>query len=88
MRAQFTARPLTPEERQAADDETWALQDAEVQVSYRGQLVVPFARKIVAHGLNPEQVLEEAARVTGRKVEELPLVGIDDSLLDIPHLVM
>src|SRR5205085_1920291 len=85
VRAQFRIRPLTPEERQAADDETWALQDAEVQASYRGQFVVPFARKVIAHGLDAEQVLEEAARVTGRKVEELPLVGIADSLLDIPH---
>lgn len=85
LRAQFAIRPLTPEEQQAVDDETWALQDADVQARYRGQFVVPFAGKVVAHGFDAEQVLEEAARVTGRRVEDLSLVGIDDPLLDIPH---
>jgi hypothetical protein len=85
VRAQFVVRPLTPEEQQAADDETWALQDAEVQARYRGQFVVPFGRKIVAHGPEAERVLEEAARATGRRVEDLPLLGIDDPLLDLPH---
>jgi hypothetical protein len=85
VRAQLAVRSLTPEEQQAAEDETWALQDAEVQTTYRGQFVVPFARQVVAHGLDPEQVLEEAAQATGRRVDELPLVGIDDPLRDIPH---
>jgi hypothetical protein len=30
-------------------------------------------------------VLAEAARVTGRKPEDLPICGIDDPLLDVPH---
>jgi hypothetical protein len=85
VQAQFAVRPLTPQEQRAADDETWALKDAEVQATYRGQFVVPFERKIVAHGPDAEQVLAEAARATGRSVEELPLVGIDEPLLDISH---
>ena len=84
LRAQLAIRPLTPEEQQAADDETWALQDAGVQATYRGQFVVPFARQIVAHGFDPEQVLDEAVRATGRRVEDLPLLGIDEPLREIP----
>src|SRR5262245_45137651 len=60
VRAQFAVRPLTHAERQAADDETWALHDAEVQALYRGQFVVPYEGKVVAHGLDAEQVLQEA----------------------------
>jgi hypothetical protein len=61
----------------------WARHDADVQTKYMGQFIVPFQRQVVAHGTDLAQVLEEAARVTGRKPGELPVCGIDDPLQEI-----
>jgi hypothetical protein len=58
-----------------------ARRDPEVLARYVGKFVVPFDRKIVAHGMDAATVLEEAARITGRSIEELPLVGMIDPLL-------
>jgi len=77
--------PLTAEERQQEEDVQWALHDPEVLASYTGEFVVPVERRIVAHGADIEAVLGEAARVTGRDPESLPICGIDDPLLDLPH---
>jgi hypothetical protein len=77
--------PLTPEERQQEEDVQWALHDPEVLANYSGEFVVPVDRRIVAHGADVELVLSEAARVTGRDPECLPICGIDDPLLDLPH---
>jgi hypothetical protein len=85
LRAQFTVEAITLEERQIDEDEDWALQDPEVQATYQGEFVVPYLRKIVVHGHNAAEVLQEAARITGRRVEDLPLVGIVSPLCDIPH---
>ena len=52
---------------------------------YFGEFVVPYQRKIVAHGTDAAVVLTEAAQITGRPVEELPLVGIIDPLMDMPR---
>jgi hypothetical protein len=52
---------------------------------YLGEFVVPYRREIVAHGTDAALVLAEAARITGRRVEDLPLVGVSDPLVDIPH---
>jgi hypothetical protein len=52
---------------------------------YLGEFVVPYCREIIAHGTDAAAVLAEAARITGRRVEELPLVGVIDPLLDVPH---
>jgi hypothetical protein len=70
---------------QATEDEAWASHDADVQISYRGQFVVPFRRRIIAHGADAAQVLKEAAQLTGCKIEDLPLVGIDNPLSDVSH---
>ena len=78
-------RPITPEERQQAEDARWATHDLEVLDKYMGQFVVPYRRQIVAHGYDVEAVLEEASRVTGLRPEELPICGIDDPLQDLPH---
>ena len=85
VRSQFTVQSLTAEECQTEEDSYWAQQDPDVQAAYAGEFVVPFERRIVAHGPDAAAVLREAARVTGRKAESLPLVGILDPLLDLPH---
>jgi hypothetical protein len=77
--------PLQPKEFQRLGDARWARQDPNVQAQYLGEFVVPFERRIVAHGTDAAAVLAEAARITGRPVEELPLVGVIDPLLDIPR---
>jgi hypothetical protein len=56
-----------------------------VLTNYPGEFVVPYERKIVAHGKDAAVVLAEAAQITGRPVEELPLVGVVDPLLDMPR---
>jgi hypothetical protein len=61
------------------------LHDHEVLSRYSGEFVVPYQHEIVAHGHSAAVVLAEAARITGRQAEELPLVGVIDPLLDIPH---
>src|SRR5262249_53702221 len=75
-------QPLSDEERQIDEDIRWAQQDAAVQATYRGEFVVPYCGQIVAHGREGSAVLAEAARVTGRTAEELPLIGVIDPLLD------
>lgn len=62
----------------------WAQHDPEVLANHIGEFVVPFDRRIVAHGRDMESVLEEAARVTGRDPDRLPICSIDDPLLDLP----
>jgi len=84
-RMQISMLPLQPREFQRLDDARWARQDPDVQAQYLGQFVVPFERKIIAHGMDASTVLAEAARITGRPVEELPLVGVIDPLLDMPR---
>jgi ABC-type cobalamin/Fe3+-siderophores transport system ATPase subunit len=76
---------LTAEERQQEEDVRWALHDPNVLANYVGEFVVPVDRRIVAHGQDIESVLTEAARLTGRNPERLPICGIDDPLLDLPH---
>ena len=71
-------------DRQQEDIE-WTSGDPDVQQKYVGQYVVPFERRIVAHGTDLEEVLREATRVTGRPADELPHCAILDSLEDIPH---
>jgi hypothetical protein len=84
LRAVFTVRPLRPDEIQRLEDIHWAQDDPEVQALYEGEFVVPYNRQIVSHGCEATQVLAEAARVTGRPVEELPLVGVISPLRDMP----
>ncbi|TSC58926.1 MAG: hypothetical protein Greene041619_304 [Candidatus Peregrinibacteria bacterium Greene0416_19] len=64
---------------------SWALGDQTVQVEFQGEFVVPYDRKIVAHGHDAAAVLAEAARVTGKRENELALVGIIDPLLEMPY---
>jgi hypothetical protein len=77
---------LQPAEFQRLEDARWARQDPDVMVQYLGEFVVPYQRKIVAHGRDAAVVLAEAAQITGRPPEELPLVGVVDPLLDMPRL--
>lgn len=85
LRAQFSVQPLPPEEFWRQEDARWASEDPDVLALYGGEFVVPYRRKIVAHGTDAAVVLAEAARVTGRQAEELPLVGVIGPLLEIPH---
>jgi hypothetical protein len=77
-------QPVSPEDLRRLEDARWAKHDADVLARYSGEFVVPYERKIVAHGTVASVVLAEAARITGRQAEELPLVGVIDPLLDIP----
>src|SRR5690349_17848139 len=74
LRAQRATRPLGAEECRRQDDAHWALEAPEVLSLYVGEFGVPYRREIVAHGTDAAAVLAEAARITGRRVEELPLV--------------
>ena len=85
LRAQFAVRPLPPAESQRQEDVRWAQHDPEVQARHRGEFVVPYRRQVVAHGTDAAVVLAQAARRTGRKAEELPLVGVIDPLWDMPR---
>ena len=76
---------LTPDQRRRLEDVAWAEEDLSVLAAYRGEFVVPYARQIVAHGHDIQAVLSDAARKTGRKLEELLVVGIDSPLQDVPH---
>ena len=49
----------------------------------RGEFVIPHVRRVVAHGQDLERVLAKAARATGMKPEELPVIAIDDSFPDV-----
>jgi len=82
-RAEFTVRPLRPEELRQQEDLRWASEDPQVSTLYRGEFVVPYQRRIVAHGTDGSAVLAEAVRITGLSVEELPLVGVVDPLLEM-----
>jgi hypothetical protein len=84
-RTQVSMVSLQPKELQRLEDARWARQDPDVLVQYLGEFVVPYERKIVAHGRDAAVVLAEAAQITGRPVEELPLVGVIDPLLDMPR---
>jgi hypothetical protein len=84
-RIHFSMQPLSPEECRRHEDAQWASHDPEVMSLYEGQFVVPYDRKIVAHGTDAARVLADAARITGRQADELPLIGVVDPLLDIPH---
>ena len=79
----MTMLPLEPKEFQRLEDARSARQDPDVRVQYLGEFVVPYQRKIVAHGKDATVVLAEAANITGRPAEELPLVGVVDPLLDM-----
>jgi hypothetical protein len=67
------------------EDLEWASNDPEVQRRYVGQYVVPFERRIVAHGTDLEQVLRDAVAVTGKLADELPDCAILDPLEEIPR---
>src|SRR5438034_10349023 len=80
-----TVKPLTAEQRRRLEDAAWAEEDPQVTATYQGEFVVPYDRRIVAHGRDVQVVLKEAAVKTGRKIEELLVVGIDAPLQDVPH---
>jgi hypothetical protein len=84
LRERRSTRPLSAEESRRHDDTRWALEAPEVLALYPGEFVVPYRREVVAHGTDAVAVLTEAARITGRGVEELPLVGVIDPLADVP----
>ena len=78
VREKFSMQPVRPEVVRQLADVRSAKQDPEVLARHRGEFVVPYGRKIVAHGKDASVVLAEAARITGRQVLELPLVGAVD----------
>jgi hypothetical protein len=85
LRARRSTRALSAEESLRQDDARWAMEAPEVLARYVGEFVVPYRREVVAHGTDAAAVLAEAARITGRRPEELALVGVIDPLLDVPQ---
>jgi hypothetical protein len=85
LRARRCTRPLSAEESLRQNDARWAMETPEVMARYVGEFVVSYRREVVAHGTDAAAVLDEAARVTGRRAEELPLVGVMDPLVDVPQ---
>jgi hypothetical protein len=83
LRSRFQVQPISQERREILQDILWAQQDPAVRALYEGEFVVPWKGKIIAHGDNAQAVLQEAAQITGRRVEDLPLVGVLDTLTDI-----
>ncbi len=77
-------RRTTQEERQVYEDACWALSDPEVRAVHQGRLVVPYHGRIVASGLDSLAVQEEAARETGTKLGDLPLISIVPLLQEMP----
>ena len=75
--------PLTSDEHRQFADIEWAQQDPDVLRQYKGEFVVPYMKQVVAHGQDIRAVLEQAAQKTGKTIEELPVIGIDDSLTDV-----
>jgi hypothetical protein len=76
-------QPLSAEHRRQFEDIDWAQHDPDVLDKYEGQFIVPFEKRVVAHGHDVATVLEEAARATGRDTQELPVVGINSLLQDV-----
>jgi hypothetical protein len=58
------------------DDIFWAQHDPSVEQHYAGQWVVPVQRRIVSHGTDLDAVLDEAARVTRRRRDEIVACAI------------
>ncbi len=85
LRARRSTRALSAEESLRQDDARWAREAPEVLARHVGEFVVPYRREVVAHGNDAAAVLAEAARVTGRRADELALVGVIDPLLDVPQ---
>ena len=84
MRKPITMQPVSPQDLMRIEDARWASHDPDVLAHYCGEFVVPYERKVVAHGTEASAVLAEAARITGWNADELPLVGVMDPLVDIP----
>src|SRR5207245_2319115 len=62
--------PLTDCERRLWLDIAWADQDEEVRAKYAGEWVAVFERRVLAHGQDRAQVLNEAAALTQMSKEE------------------
>ncbi len=79
------ARALTPLERQMCDDQDWAWEHHdELDRLYRGQYLLLWKKKVVAHGLDVDAMFLQAER-DGCPRSELVLFPIMDPFLDIPH---
>jgi hypothetical protein len=68
--------PMTHDEIQRSLDADWAKSDPEVERQFAGQWVVPFERRIVAHGIDLAKVLQEAERLTFLPQKRLVVCGV------------
>jgi hypothetical protein len=71
-----SSQSVPGEEQKRNEDAYWAQHDPQVEKQYGGQWVVPHERKIVAHGTDLTSVLQEAARLTNRRPDELVVCAI------------
>jgi hypothetical protein len=51
------------EDRERRRDAAWALRDPDVQRRYGGEWLVAYRRQVIAHGPDPDAVVEEANRL-------------------------
>ena len=84
LRARFTVRRATAAEVRRQADVRWARGETEVLDRYRGEFVVPYRGRIVAHGHDAAAVRASASRATGQPAEGFALVGIIDLLIEMP----
>jgi hypothetical protein len=82
IQAQRQYRPCTPEEAQQQEDIRWALRDDKVRAEYRGQIVVPYKRQIIAHGKDFAEVQQQLDQLMPGV--DLPLVSIVEPLMAVP----
>ena len=68
--------PVADQRQKRQEDVHWAQHDPQVENSYGGQWVVPYEGRIVAHGTNPQDVLQEASRITRLDVGDLLVCAI------------
>src|SRR5262245_53202013 len=79
------SEPMPSVDLERYRDADWALHDPEGQQSYRGQWVVAYERRILAHGPDAQAVVEQAARLVPGQAHRLVLCLPDDGADGLQH---
>jgi Family of unknown function (DUF5678) len=72
------AVPLAPSEVRIWDDISWAENNEETQRRYAGMWIAICDRRVVAHGLDRDQVERDASDATNRPLHELAIWPVSD----------
>ena len=70
---------LSPSELDRYGDAGWAMHDAEVQRRFHGKWVVAFQRKVIAHGTDPNVVLDQACQTASGQNHRLVFCATDQA---------